>query len=355
MIISMTALSCEKYDRPVKDLDQLEQEVAGLIKVRTQKLPFKAPIAWALVQNGQVKSAYHQGFEIPGENTPVSGQSLFLLASASKMITSVMVMKAVEEGKIQLNTKLSEYLNNLPLSWQNINLSQLLSHTDGIADVMDNVKYKALDPTVAMDLSRQKYLEYAAELPLRFEAGKQTQYGQSGFVLLSLMLEHIYQMPYETLIAQKIFIPLGMQQTHFFKEGDKIGDYKPQVFEPSGNSFKKVTPPYVYADFATAGVCINMKDMIRFISALQKHELLNADSFKRLYTPIADRPAFALGWQFRYKNGQLMVGHTGGWSVVVMHFPATNATSIFLSAAADESILNTGYQVAEKALEYTKQ
>ncbi len=356
LILSSFFQSCEKHDRPVTNFKQLEQEVAGLIQERTRKLPFKAPVAWALVQDGEVKSSYQQGYEIPDANTPVSDQSLFLLASTTKLFTSVMVMKAVEEGKLLLSSKASEYMDDLPATWQSITISHLLSHTDGLADVMDNSSYKALDPAIAEGLNRREYLEYAAQLPQHFRPGYQTRYGQSGYVLLSLVLEKLYEQSYETIVSQKILIPMGMSHTHFFTASDVIGTYKPQVFEPDGaTGFKKTTPNYVYADYATAGICTSIGDMIKFIQALQKQELLNKESFRRLYTPLEGVSGYTLGWEYRYKDGRLMAGHSGGWSVVVMHIPDTNTTNIFLSSAADESILNTGYQVAEKALAFTRQ
>lgn len=352
-VIFFIVSSCEKYELAPPTTNELESQVAGLVKARTKKLPFEAPVVWAMIKNGQTTASYVQGSEVPGGNVPVSDRSLFLLASTSKLITSAMVMKAVEDGKLQLSAKASDYVDGLPLAWRPITISQLLSHADGIPDVRANARYNALSLQTREHLSRAEYLSYAAELRLDYEPGTHSQYGQTDYVLLSVILEKVYGKLYEEIVQEKILTPLEMTDTHCITHSSEIGGFKPQIFEPSGNSFKKVTPDYVYADYATAGICSNLRDLSKFIRSLQNHQLLSEQNFKRLYTPIKGLSGFALGWEYRYKDGELMAGHSGGWSVVVMHLPKSNTTSLFLSSAAAESILDTGYQVAEKVKQFT--
>lgn len=347
LIFPVLLTGCEQDDHRPSSAGELQAQATGLIKNRTRKLPFEAPVAWAAVENGNTVASFKQGREIPGGPDPVSDHSLFLLASASKLFTSVMVMKAVEEGKLKLSAGISDYVPSLPAAWHTITVAHLLSHTDGIAGVWDNSRYKALPRQTAEHLERDQYIAYAAELPLHFEPGTETRYGQSGYVLLSLALEKVYGRPYEDIVKTKILAPAAMTETHFFTESDLIGSYKPQLFEPQGDGFNSVTPGYVYADYATAGMCSSLSDMIRFMKALQNHQLLSEQNFRRLFTPVKGASGFALGWEYRYKDGRLMAGHSGGWSVVIMHLPESNRTSIFLSNAAAESILDTGYQVAE--------
>lgn len=352
-IILFSLSSCEKYELKPESTNELESQAVGLVNERTKKLPFKAPVAWTMIKNGHTTASYVHGSEVPGGNVPVSDRSLFLLASTSKLITSVMVMKAVEDGKLQLSVKVSDYVDGLPLAWRPITISQLLSHADGIPDVRVNAKYNALSIATTEHMSRAEYLSYAAELRLDYEPGTHSQYGQTGYVLLSVILEKVYGKLYEEIVQDEILTPLEMTDTHFITHSSEIGGLKPQIFEPEGNSFKKVTPDYVYADYATAGVCSSLRDLTTFVRALQNHQLLNEQNFRRLYTPIKGLSGFALGWEYRYKDGELMAGHSGGWSVVVMHLPKSNTTSIFLSSAAAESILDTGYQVAEKVKQFT--
>jgi CubicO group peptidase (beta-lactamase class C family) len=353
IIVTGSLQACEYHDQPATDAKVLEAQVAGLVKDCSAKLPFEAPVAWAMVRKGEVVASYRQGAEIPGGSTMVSEHSRFILASAAKLFTSVMVMKAVEEGKIQLTAKITDYIVSLPLAWQEITISQLLSHTDGIADVVGNSRYRALPQATAEVMSRPEYVTYAADLPLHFVPGSETRYGQTGFVLLSMVLESVYGLLYEQIITTRILAPLKMMETQFITGSSAFGEYKPQIFEPEGKGFKKVTPPYVYADYATAGMCSSLGDMIRFVKALQAGMIVSEQGFRRIFTPLKGGKEFALGWQFRYKNGRLMAGHSGGWSVVVMHFPDSASTSIFLSGAAVESMLDAGYKVAEKALEYS--
>ena len=288
--------SCERYETEPANANELESQVAGLVNASTKNLPFKAPVAWAMIRNGRTEATFVSGEELPGKNIPVSDRSIFILASTSKLFTSATVMKAVENGKIQLSAKASDFLDWLPATWRAITISQLLSHADGIPDVRENTEYNALSLEIKEYMSRADYLSYVAKLPLHFEPGTRSQYGQTGYVLLSVILEKVYGKGYEEIVKDNILSPLKMTDTHFITHHSEITGFKPQIFEPDGNGFKMVTPDYVYADYATAGLCSSLNDMIKFVSALQSHQLLNAQNLKRLYTPVKGLSGFALGW-----------------------------------------------------------
>ncbi|SDG90368.1 CubicO group peptidase, beta-lactamase class C family [Dyadobacter soli] len=352
-VISLQVLaSCESNETAPENASELAAQIGALVDQRTGNVPFEAPVAWAMIENGQTKASFIQGAEEPGGATKVSDRTLFILASTAKLLTSTMVMKAVEEGKLQLTAKAGEHLNGLPATWVPVTIGQLLSHADGIPDVMENERYRALPIEKREHMSRTDYLAHAAEMPLHFTPGSQSRYGQTGFVLLSVILEKVYGKSYEEIVREKILNPLEMTDTRFITHHSAIEGSKPQIFEVEGKGFRAVTPEYVYADFATAGVCSSLRDMSRFIAGLQNNRLITEPHFRQLYTPVKGLPGFALGWEYRYKDGELMAGHSGGWSVVVMHLPKSNTTSIFLSSAADESILTTGYQAAEKVKQF---
>ena len=217
-IIIMSVLffsSSEKYNHHTEDIDQLQKDEAGLIQSRISKIPFIVRVAWAMIQNGKAIAAFRQGMEVPEGNTTVKDQSQCPLASATKLFTGVMVVKTFEEGLIQLTAKASDYIDGMPRTWHDVSISRLLFHTDGIPVVSDNDDYNALEFDVKEFPNTNAYIDYPRRLPLMFESGAKTRYGQTGCVLLCMILEKIYKKIYEQIIVDKILSASWYAATHF--------------------------------------------------------------------------------------------------------------------------------------------
>jgi CubicO group peptidase (beta-lactamase class C family) len=91
------------------------------------------------------------------------------------------------------------------------------------------------------------------------------------------------------------------------------------------------------------------------MSALQQNRLLSAASLRRLVTPTELSKQYAMGLTYQIISGRAVAGHSGGWSVVLAYIPDKNISTILLSNTSDESILKLGYQLVEKAIQYTNQ
>jgi CubicO group peptidase (beta-lactamase class C family) len=347
--------ACEKYDIQAQNPEELRKQFEGLVHTRTKSIAYQPAIAAGIVHNGQTILEYTYGHEKPFSEVPVTGQTLFPLASATKIITSVAVLMAEQEGRLDINMPVTRYVENLPESWQVITVKHLLTHTDGLPDGFANPAMDKLPPQEHEWMSREKYAEFAAGIPVNFAPGKGTRYGQTGFVLLSMVLEKVYERKYEDIVKEKIFTPLGMQNTYFTTTSFRLGDFTPQVYEPAGSSFKALPLKYPYPDYATAAISSTLQDMLIFMNALGQHRLLSAASLRQLVTPTGLTNTYALGLTYQIISGRAVAGHSGGWSVVLAYIPDKNMSTVFLSNTSDASILKLGYQLIEKAIQYTNQ
>jgi CubicO group peptidase (beta-lactamase class C family) len=352
MLLSLPA--CEKYDTQPQNPEELRNQFEGMVQTRTKHIAYQPAIAAAILHNGQTLMEYTHGQEKPFSEAQVTSQTLFPLASATKIITSVAVGMALQEGRVDLNQPVIQYVENLPDSWKAITLRHLLTHTDGLQDGFTNPAMGNLPPQEHEWMSRQQYVDFAAAFPLNFAPGKSARYGQTGFVLLSMVLEKVYGKKYEDLVKEKIFIPLGMQNTYFTTTSFRLGNFIPQIYEPTGDSFKAVQLTYPYPDYATAAVSSTLQDMIIFMNALQQNRLLSATTLRQLVTPTGLTKKYALGLTYQIIGGRAVTGHSGGWSVVLAYVPDKNLSTIFLSNTSDASMLKLGYQLVEKAIQYTK-
>lgn len=141
-------------------------------------------------------------------NTP---DTKFRIASFTKPFTSMLILQLVEEGTLQLDGKLTQYLPEFPKEkGQNITIHQLLTHTAGITgesripDLIDIEKEF---------YTREELLNIIAQQELVFEPGTGSEYSNFGYALLGLIIEEVTGKSYDELLQEKICKPAGMKNT----------------------------------------------------------------------------------------------------------------------------------------------
>src|ERR1044072_7260449 len=167
-----------------------------------------------VAENGKV--IYKQGFgmanmewEIP--NTP---ETKFRLGSITKQFTSMLILQLVEQGKIKLDAKLSDYLPDYRKDiGGKVTIHHLLTHTSGIPS------YTGL-PKFFEDVSRNPYkvsefVKKYASGDLQFEPGSKFSYNNSGYFLLGAIIEKVTGKPYEQVLKENILDPIGMKNTGY--------------------------------------------------------------------------------------------------------------------------------------------
>ena len=162
------------------------------------------------------------GFADAEKNQKANVNTQYRIGSISKTFTAVLVMKAVEEKKITLDKKLSDFYPEIPNA-DKITIEHLLQHRTGIHNLTDEAEFL------------QYYTRYHTGNDLvniikkyksDFEPGSKYEYSNSNFILLGLILEKIYKKPYAELIKDKIARPLKLTLTGV---GGKIDTSKNQA------------------------------------------------------------------------------------------------------------------------------
>ncbi len=243
-------------------------------------------------------------FRVPNEpNTK------FRLASVSKAIVAILVMKLVDQGKISLDGKLSDYLPGFRKDADKITVRHLLSHTSGLAGgIGDFTRREMRDP-----VSRDALLKTAAENPLDFEPGTRVRYGLAGFAVLSMIVEKVTGKTYEQALRENVLEPLGMRDTGIEDaaasvartSGGRIILNNPQpVIERFATGYVKTRNGYLrapYMDISTGGagasVYSTVEDLFLLDHALSGDKLLSAQAKEQMFKPVLEDKS--LGWDVR--------------------------------------------------------
>src|SRR6185503_6041859 len=138
--------------------DLVDDYVSG--EMTSQHIP---GVALAVLTNGVVAKAQGYGWADEEGKVAVATNTLFQIQSVTKIFTATATMLLAEEGKIDIDKKISAYLDNLPKAWSNVTVRHLLTHTSGIKDFIN-------EPTVDLtkDVTPDEIVRSLFKLPLNF-------------------------------------------------------------------------------------------------------------------------------------------------------------------------------------------
>ncbi len=167
-----------------------------------------------VAEKGEV--IYKKGFGMANLewNIPNKPDTKFRLGSITKQFTAMLVLQLVEEGKIDMEGTLSDYLPYYRKDvGEKVTIHHLLTHTSGIPS------YTGL-PNFFQEISRDPYEvdEFVQEYcsgDLEFEPGSKFVYNNSGYFLLGAIIEKVTGEPYEDMLQERIFKPLGMKNSGY--------------------------------------------------------------------------------------------------------------------------------------------
>jgi D-alanyl-D-alanine carboxypeptidase len=142
------------------------------------------------------------------------------IASVAKAFSGAVALSLVSKGALSLNDTIGKLLKKLPerppAAWADITLRQLLNHTSGLPDILEDPDFlKALVDSLTKAPPPEKLLTYLYNNvpPLRFVPGSKYQYSNSDNIAVALMVEAATGMSYEDLLREQVYRPLGLRNT----------------------------------------------------------------------------------------------------------------------------------------------
>ncbi len=167
------------------------------------------------------------GYRNRGEKLFNNEHTAFGIASGTKLFTGLAVCKLVDEGKIQLNNKLWDLLPyDLGAINKKVTIFQLLTHTSGIGDYIDeeaSISFYDIEQNllnkypVYLWEKLEYYLQMITPLPQKFEPGARFGYSNAGFIMLGLVIEAVSGKSYQQFIADEIILRMQLKHTGFYR------------------------------------------------------------------------------------------------------------------------------------------
>ncbi len=294
-----------------------------------------------VAENGKViyKSAF--GGANMEWNIPNAPDTKFRLGSITKQFTATIILQLVEQGKIKIDAKLTDYLPEYRKdTGEKVTIHHLLTHTSGIPSYTGQ-------PGFFENVSRNSYkvddfVKKYASGNLEFEPGSKYSYNNSGYFLLGAIIERVTGKPYEQVLKQNIFDPLGMKNTGY--------DRHATILPKRATGYSKTPDGYINAPYldmsipyAAGSLYSTVEDLYLWDQSLYTDKVLSAQSKALMYKPALDN--YAYGWvvtnaSFKQNDQPVQVirhgGGINGFSTTIVRFPNEKNLIVMLDNTGSE-------------------
>jgi CubicO group peptidase (beta-lactamase class C family) len=309
--------------------------------VRAQMAEHRIPgVALMIVRNGtNVKTACY-GLADLEQNVPITTNTVFEIGSITKQFTAVGILLLEQEGTLSVDDQIGKVLKDIPDTWTNITIRDLLTHTSGIRN------YTGLNGfELTKHLTQTQFIDELRKQSLDFQPGESWKYCNSGFNLLGFIIENVSGTNYWAYMAQKIFRPLGMNATTDRRPGHLIPN-RAHGYEQTNHVW--INRDYDLTDVFSAGAIVStVNDLAKWNAALDRDDLLNAGTKEKMWTPAklknGKATKYGFGWFIDTVEKHRNIGHggsTSGFSASIQRFPDDNLAVIILTNT-DEQIATT--------------
>ena len=224
-------------------------------------------LVWGVVRDGRLVHFGGQGIQDVENNRPVGPETLFRIASMSKVFTALAILKLRDEGRLQLDALAETYVPELR-NWRyptsdspRIRVRDLLAHTGGL--VTDNPWGDRQQP-----LSEEEFTRMLSEgVPLSRAAGTAYEYSNFGYALLGRIIGNVSGRPYKDYIEQEILRPLGMGSTGY-EIAESPLERRAIGYRREGNGWRR-EPDMAHGAFgAMGGIQTSATDYARWVAFL---------------------------------------------------------------------------------------
>lgn len=334
-----------------QDFSELEKTIADELR---EKNAVGAGVA--VIKGDRVVFAKGFGAATAETNAPITADTLFQTGSITKTFTAAMVLGMAQDGKINLDQPIGDYVKNLSPKLSKITLNHLLSHRAGIIDEPD--EFGAGDENLMASYIRSWKDDYAL-----FDAGEVFSYSNSGFALAGFTAQERSGKSYIDLMTEEIFQPLGMRSTtfrptvamtyplavgHQTKQGEK-----PAVVRPLAQDARLYPAGTMYS---------SLNDMARFVTAflnggkIDGKQILAPAVIEKMSAPrarqlsAADDSSYGYGLFTNTRRGVRVFWHDGSMTgyVASMLFVPEQKFAVIILGNTNNVVLS---KTQEKAME----
>lgn len=289
-------------DKALKKADRIVNKL-----IRKKKIP---GVAITVIKENKTIWQEGYGYANIKDKTPVDPKkTIFRIASVSKPLSATVLAKLVEEKIITLDASLYEYVPYFPKKKYDFTIRQLGGHLAGIRT------YKGREFFNKKDLSIREGVALFENDPLLFEPGTEYAYNSYDWVLISLAIQEETKTPFEKIIAEKVIVPLALENTFPDRNDDTIANKAVFYSKRGKRRFRIATQVNNYFKLAGGGYLSTSEDVAKLGNVYLKGDFIPdeiASQFTTAQEINGNSTYYGLGWESSMDTeNRPYYGHTG--------------------------------------------
>ena len=338
-----------------------EQIDAIFANLRSDNAPGAAVL---VIHRGRI--AFRRGYGVTDLRSwnKIDEQTNFRLASCTKQFTATAIVLLARDGKLRYEDRLTDFFPEFPAYGKSITVRNLLNHTSGLPDYEDLMtKPDAGTPPEKIpqihDAGALKLLEQQSSG--KFPAGTKWEYSNSGYAVLSLIVEKVSGKPFGQFLQERIFTPLQMSNTIAYEKGKNDVSHRTYGHTKNDDHWTETDQSSTSAVLGDGGIYSSLNDLEKWDRAVRDHTLLSEAEMRPALTPVnpsqgqpyhpdGSPAAYGFGWFLNPYHGHKRMWHYGetvGFRTVIERFPEDQLSIIVLCNRADLNPEKLALQVAD--------
>ncbi|MFF2276137.1 serine hydrolase domain-containing protein [Agromyces sp. NPDC058126] len=275
---------------------------------------------------------------------PNAARTRFAIASGGKTFTALAVLRLVEEGVLSLSTRVRSILGaDLPLIDVEVTVEQLLTHTSGVGDYLDEAAdWEPADYVLPVPVhvlaDTEAFVPVVDGYPQSFPPGERFAYCNGGYIVLALIAERASGVEFHDLVEAEVCSRAELRRTSFLRSDDLPGDAALGYLNDEGDRTNVLHLPV--RGNGDGGIYTTADDLHTFWRALRDGRIVREETVEEMIRPRFDLPDEGLRSGMGVFLGAtaprlVMEGHDAGVSFRSVHDPRTETTVSVLGNSSD--------------------
>lgn len=264
-----------------------------------------------VMRHNEVIFARGYGYADLDNKVEATEHTVYQVGSITKQFTALAIMVLVEQGKVNLNDIMLDYLPNYPQRDHKVTIDQLLNHTSGIKSYTDIEKFWEISER---DLSRKEIIDLFSSEPVEFSPGENYQYNNSGYYLLGLIIENVSGMRYADFLKANVWQPLEMFDTHYLGKNKNVENLA-TGYDHKDNELVLARPLGMDNPFSGGSLGSSVLDLLKWQTALNEDQLISRQSYNKMIEPGlltgGKHTTYGYGFFMSNLNGHRKIEHGG--------------------------------------------
>ncbi len=306
--------------------------------------------AVAVQKNGHSLFAKGYGMASLEHDVPITPATAFYAASVSKQFTAFAVAMLAKQGKLSLDDDVRKWIPEVPDFGKTITIRQLIHHTSGLRDYF--VLLRMTGWPADGPITEARFLDLVSrQKSLNFDPGTRHLYSNTGYVLLSILVERVSGQSLRDFADASIFRPLGMTNSHFRDDHTTLVKNRALAYSPQQNGWRINVPGFdVVGD---GGLFTTVEDLAKWAHNFDSRSVGGDDVLAQVLTrgrlTTGDSIRYAFGLSHGVNGGRAVIEHGGaygGYRTHLVRFPDQRLSVATLCNAGTAIAAALGHRVA---------